>query len=109
MAIPEPGIAQRLGQRICIELGIVAGSRNGPDIDEKTDMMGAEQADKFIDRSRRMAESPDCRWRHWHRFSVARLAGNRQRSKRKGDQSGGNFSGSTSSSRSRPFAICSVL
>jgi hypothetical protein len=52
VAIPEPGIVQRLGQRIRIELRIVAGSRNGADIDEKTDLMGAQQADEFIDRPR---------------------------------------------------------
>ena len=61
---------QRLGQRVCVELWIVAGSRNGGDIDEKTDLMRAQQAEEFIDRSRRMAESPDCRWRRhgsvWH-------------------------------------------
>jgi hypothetical protein len=70
MAILEPGIAQRLVQCVCIELRIVTGSRNGADIDEKTDLMGAQQAYEFIDRSRRVAESPDCRWqRHgsvWH-------------------------------------------
>ena len=66
----KPGFAQRLGQRIPIELRIVAGSRNGTDIDEQADLMGAQQADEFIDRARRMAESPDCRSsRHrsvWH-------------------------------------------
>ena len=70
MAIPESGIAQRPGQLICIELKILAGSRNRADIYEKADLMGAQQADKFIDRSRRVAESPNCRcWRHglvWH-------------------------------------------
>jgi len=59
VALLEPGIGQRLGQRIRIELRIVAGARNGADIDEKTDLMGAQQADEFIDRSRRMAESPE--------------------------------------------------
>jgi len=70
MAIPEPGIAQRPGQRICIELGIVAGSRNGADIDENTDLMGEQQVHEFIDRSRRVSKGPDCRLlRHgsvWH-------------------------------------------
>ena len=66
----KPGFAQRLGQCIGIELRIVAGSRNGADIDEKIDLMGAQQADEFTDRSGRMADGPDCRLpRHgavWH-------------------------------------------
>lgn len=63
MPILEPGITQRLGQRIRIELRIVAGSRNSAYIGEKNDVMGAQQADEFIDRSRRMAESPEG-WSH---------------------------------------------
>jgi len=71
VAIREPGIAQGLGQRLRIELGIVAGSGNGADIDEMTDLMGTQQTDEFIDRSGRVADGPDCRSpRHgavWHR------------------------------------------
>ena len=66
--------------------------------------MGAQQADEFIDPPGRMTESPNCRLpRHgavWHSEQGIATAES---------QSGGIFSGSTSSSRSRPLAMCSVL
>jgi hypothetical protein len=66
--------------------------------------MSPQEVDELIDRSGRMTDRPDC-WmlRHgevWHRARGIATGEN---------QSGGIFPGSISSSRSRPFAMCSVL
>jgi len=59
--IDKARLFQALGQRIRIELRIVAGSRNSADIDEEGDFMGAQEIGEFSDRSGRMADGPDCR------------------------------------------------
>lgn len=63
MRIADPGLLQRMGERILGEMWIVARTRNGPDIEHALYAIVVKQIEKLGKRPVRMADGADQRLR----------------------------------------------
>jgi len=61
MFVANSSFAQRIAQRLFIELGITFRSRQTPDIDKQLDCIGLQCGDEIFDRACRMADGPEPR------------------------------------------------
>ena len=60
MAITYASGVQARGERIGVELRIVAGFRDGADVDDASNAVGAKQRDEFTDGMGGVADGEDC-------------------------------------------------